>query len=246
MNSKMSPKFELDLIKKIIHVLTSSLYDEEYITFYINKWIKTDYMGQTQYTNIRVSRDINGFINLKETLHNTDQETLLKMAIDLGLETPDYIPLIPIFRNEIKSSHQTASVTFEKAIKQVEEHPDMAIGLANSALESIVKEILKDERIDSKIKGTETLYNLVSEILKVLKLYPNATLPDEIRQIGSSLLAVNKGIEKLRSEKTNVHGKTKEDYVVEDSLYAYFVINSVTTVGLFLNSYYKTKFPKSL
>jgi len=27
-------------------------------------------------------------------------------------------------------------------------------------------------------------------------------------------------------------------------MYAYFIINNVTTIGLFLNSYYKKKFPK--
>ncbi len=32
--------------------------------------------------------------------------------------------------------------------------------------------------------------------------------------------------------------------MIEDAIYAQFVINSVTTVGLFLNSFYKTKYPK--
>jgi len=39
------------------------------------------------------------------------------------------------------------------------------------------------------------------------------------------------------TEKRNV------DYIVEDSIYTYFVVNSVATVGLFLNSYNKKKFP---
>jgi hypothetical protein len=68
--------------------------------------------------------------------------------------------------------------------------------------------------------------------------------PKEIKTIGSSLLAINQSIEKLRSEKTDFHGKTKDDYLITDTIYTYFVVNAVTTVGLFLNSYYKTKFPK--
>ena len=67
--------------------------------------------------------------------------------------------------------------------------------------------------------------------------------PKEIKTIGSSLLAINQTIEKLRSEKTNFHGKTNEDYLINDTIYTYFIINTVATVGLFLNSYYKTKFP---
>ena len=69
-------------------------------------------------------------------------------------------------------------------------------------------------------------------------------MPKEIKTIGSSLLSINQSIEKLRSDKTILHGKTNNDYIVNDSLYAYFVVNSVATIGLFLNSYYKNKLPK--
>ena len=51
-------------------------------------------------------------------------------------------------------------------------------------------------------------------------------------------------IEKLRSEKTDFHGKTDGDFVLSEPIYTYFIVNSVATVGLFLNSYFKTKFPK--
>ncbi len=68
-----------------------------------------------------------------------DGETLIKIAIDLGVDTPDLIPSIPFFRNEIKAEYPTASQAFEKAYKEIEENPDIAIGLVNSALESIIK-----------------------------------------------------------------------------------------------------------
>ena len=32
---------------------------------------------------------------------------LLKVAIDMGVETPEYIPSIPTFRNEIKENYKT-------------------------------------------------------------------------------------------------------------------------------------------
>ncbi len=69
-------------------------------------------------------------------------------------------------------------------------------------------------------------------------------MPVEVKAIGSSFLNINQNIEKLRSEKTNAHGKTTEDYIVQDTLYAYFILNSVAAVGTFLISYYKNKFPK--
>ncbi len=77
-------------------------------------------------------------------------ELLLKIAIDLSIETPDFIPSIPIFRNEIKVNYSNASNSFEKAFKDIEEHPDIAVRLANSALESIIKEILRIKLILKK------------------------------------------------------------------------------------------------
>ncbi|MGE5944883.1 MAG: abortive infection family protein [Flavobacteriales bacterium] len=167
----------------------------------------------------------------------------MKVAIEMGVDTPDFIPMIPTFKNELKSDFKTAYDTFIKAFKQIESDPSLAVGLANSALESIIKEILKDERINCKVKGNETLYKLTSIILKEFNILDN-NHPIEIKTIGSSLLSISQSIEKLRSEKTDFHGKTEDDYLINDTVYTYFVVNSVTTVGLFLNSYFKTKFPK--
>ena len=232
------------LIANIENSIWAQFSSYKNVLHYVKKWQVVEEDWNNTYLNFRIVEGINGQIDLTSTLHNIDGETLLKMAIDLGVETPDFIPSIPIFRNEIKSSAETASATFEKAFKQIEEHPDIAIGLVNSALESIVKEILKDERITTKPKDGETLYGLTQNLLKEFQLFPSSELPIEIKTIGSSLLSACQGIEKLRSEKTNFHGKANGDYFIEDPMFAYFVVNSVTTVGLFLNSFYQRKFPQ--
>lgn len=244
MNDRISPKYLMKLIGDVEHSIRDQFISLENIRFYIEKWQTVEEDWNNTYTNFRIWDFGNGSIDLRTTLHNIDGEIILKMAIDLGVETPDFIPSMPTFRNEIKSSFESAIATFEKAFKQIEEHPDIAIGLVNSALESIIKEILKDERLTTKPKGGETLYGLAQTLLKELQLFPNADLPIEIKTIGSALLTASQGIEKLRSEKTNFHGKTKDDYFVEDPMFAYFIVNSVITLGLFLNSFYKRKFPK--
>lgn len=61
----------------------------------------------------------------------------------------------------MKSHYKTASQTFEKAFKCIESDPDTAVGLVNSALESIIKEILKDERISVSYSETDTSYSLL-------------------------------------------------------------------------------------
>lgn len=236
----------MKLIKEISIAIWAEYKTYKEARYYISKWHITENDTYNNYwENFNIVSKENGEIDILATLHNiNDGTTLIKIAVDLGVDTPDFIPSVATFRNEIKSDYKTASLTFEKAFKQIETHPDIAIGLANAALESIIKEIFKDERIETKPKTGKTLYDLTSELLKEFQLFPNSDMPIEMKTIGSSLLTANQSIEKLRSEKTNAHGKTSEDYIIEDSLYTYFIVNSVSTVGLFLHSFYKKKFLK--
>lgn len=243
----ISPKYQMTLIKNIESAIWDEYKSYKDVKFYIEKWHQVEENWNDTWENFSIIlKESNNEIDLLSTLHRIDGEMLLKIAVDLGVETPDFIPSIPVFRNEIKSSYPTASRTFEDAFKQIEEHPDIAIGLVNSALESIIKEILKDERVKIPLKGSETLYSLVGEVLKFFQLYPNSDIPKEIKTIGSSLLSISKGVEELRSSKTKFHGKTDSDYIINDSIYAYFVINTVTTVGLFLKNYFEKKFPPQI
>lgn len=245
MNDLISPKYLMNLTKNVHDAIWAEYKSDKEVRLYIDKWhLVENYNWNDFWENFAIAIKESGGIDLLTTLHNIDGNTLLKIAIDLGVETPDFIPSIPTFRNEIKADYKTAYATFEKAFKEIETHPDVAIGLANSALESIIKEILKDNRISNKTKGTDTLYDLTIKILKEFGLYPNSNMPVELKTIGSSFLSINQSIEKIRSEKTNMHGKTKDDYIVQDSLYTYFIVNSVATIGLFLSSYYKNKYPK--
>ncbi len=244
MNNVISPKFQMKLVQEVHDKIWEEFTSYKDVTFYINKWHKEEWYDiNNQWQNFNIIYDHRQTIDLKSTLHNMKGEDLIKIAIDLGIETPDFIPLIPTFKNAIKDEYENVYDTFTKAIKNIEEEPDLAIGLANSAFESLIKEILKDERISAKIKGGETLYRLTQIILKKFNI-SNDNFPIEAKTVSSSLLAISQSIEKLRSEKTNFHGKTKEDILINDPIYVYLVVNSITTIGLFLNSFYEKKFPK--
>ena len=242
MNELISPKYQMKLTKEVENAIWKEYESYKEVGNYINKW--HEYDEQNYWENFNIAGK-NGNIDLNATLHSMSGDIIIKVAIDLGVDTPDFIPSIPTFKNELKSEFKTAYNTFTKAYKQIETDPSLAVGLANSALESIIKEILKDERLKSKIKGTETLYKLVNIILKEFKIN-DSNHPKEIKTIGSSLIAICQSIEKLRSEKTDFHGKTEDDLLLTEPIYTYFVVNAVSTVGLFLNSYYKTKFPKPI
>jgi hypothetical protein len=243
MNELISPKYQMKLVKSVHDAIWEEYKSYKEVSLYIDKWHEVDQWNNWE--NFQIINKDSGEVDLLRTLHTMSGSDLLKVAIDMGVDTPDFIPSIPTFKNELKSDFKTAYDTFIKAFKQIESDPSLAVGLANSALESITKEILKDDRINTKIKGTETLYKLTSIILKELN-FLDSNHPIEIRTIGSSLLSICQSIEKLRSEKTNFHGKTSEDYLINDPIYTYFVVNAVSTVGLFLNSYFKTKFPKPI
>ena len=232
---------------KIVQNVNDKLYElfKSYddVEAYVGKWREVyDNFGNANFY-IQYKDEERKKIDLKRTLHQVDGETLLKIAIDLGIKTPDFIPSVPMFKNELKSSYQTAAQTFEKAYCNVEKDPNLAIGLANSALESIFKEMLKDERLQIQYNSRNTTSKLVKNICKAFCLDNEDSLPQEVQTIAKSLIACSNAIEDLRSTKTEMHGKTQNDFIIKDPMCAYFVVNTVSTVGLFLLNYYKDKYP---
>lgn len=234
----------MSLIKSVCEAIWEQFKTYDDAKFYITKWHRSEGDWNNSWENFQIILKSENKIDLAATLHSMQGSDLLKIAIDLGVDTPDFIPSIPVFKNEIKSNYTTAYDTFSRAYKIIEEDPSTAIGLANSALESIVKEILKDERFQNKFNPKETLYKLTTAILKEFSFIDN-NHPLEIKTISSSFLAINQAVEKLRSEKTNFHGKTGDDHLISDSIYTHFILNSISTVGLFLINYYKKKFPET-
>ena len=166
MNQSISPKYQMDIVQKISTCLFEQFRSYENVETYLSKWHQEERGWNNFWENFQFyyRDEAKKKIDAAKTLHNIDGETLLKIAIDLGIETPDYIPSIPTFKNELKSSYETASLTFEKAFRNVEIDPSLAIGLANSALESIIKEILKDSRINVTWSEKETLTKLIGNI----------------------------------------------------------------------------------
>lgn len=242
MMQNISPKYITDLTRKTADAIWGEYKSYEMVKFYISKWRKVEYNEFFEQANFEIVETKKG-IDLVSTLRGIDDETLIKIAIDLGIDTPNFIPCVPTFRNVLKEEYLTTSEVFEKAYKLVYEDPSMAISLANSALEGLIKEILNDERINVKYEKGYTLKKLIGLICKAF-MEDDSDMPQEIRTICSSLISVGGTIDDLRSTKTIVHGKTTTDYVVSNPLYAELIVNSVASVGNFLQSYYKHNYPK--
>ena len=114
MIESISPKYQMDIVQKIKDSLFEQFTSYENVEAYLNKWHQEghdDFNYFWENFHICYRDEAKKKIDASKTLHNVDGETLLKIAIDLGIETPDYIPSVPTFKNELKSSYETACHT---------------------------------------------------------------------------------------------------------------------------------------
>jgi hypothetical protein len=244
---KILPTQILEIMDSLNQAIRNKYSSYKNVTRYIERWIPIEecwdnFQGKIEVPRFRIVEKENGQINLEKTLGLFDDETLLKMAIEMGIKTPDIIYSIPEIKGILAKDYTTASETFEEAYKNVDSNPAQSITMANSALESIIKYICEDNK---ELNSNATLYELTEHILKQFGMYPDKKA-SQFKTIGSSFLAISKAIEEIRSKYSNAsHGKTEKDIIIKDSLFSKFLINSVTTVGLFLLNYYE-KFIKNV
>ena len=239
---KISPKYKMKLLGALEKAIRDEYKTDDNVRLYIEKWHET-YDNFNDDPNFYIHQDdATGIIRLKQTLHSLDDELSLKMAIDMGVETPDFIPAVAEYiENTLRVNYSAALETFKRALNQCRDHPDEAVIQANSVLESIVKHILVEDQRFSDPKKGDTLGKLMKAILSEFGMSPAGGHPKEINTIGSSIIALSACIESLRSNKTSAHGKLEEDYLIDHPMYAFFVINLVSSLGLFLISLYKNK-----
>ena len=245
--SDISPKYLMKLVPKVENALWDLFESAKYqnVRRYIERWHEVyDNFGDDQNFYILFKDDKNTEINLSETLHKMPNDILIKMAIDLDIDTPVFLPVVPQFKNILKDQNQSAYQNFTRATKNVYENPDQAISLASSTLEGIIKTILAHETFSSK---TETIKNksltkLVTAIVKEFGFDSDEKCPQEIITIAGQLRSLGTTIDDLRSDKSSAHGKAHNEYVVDDPLWAAFIVNASASLGLFLWEYFEKKY----
>src|SRR5690606_37927591 len=139
-------------------------------------------------------------------------------------------------RGILSEKYEDVGRTFDKAFEKVYSDLATAIIMANSALERIIKKICDHHKLEP-CNGQDTLYKLTSHDLMQFNHFTDKDLNGNIRNIGSGLLSVSQAIENIRSNNTETHGT--EDKIIDDPLYAMLIVNSVSTIGLFLLNYYR-------
>ncbi len=176
----LSPKYTMELIPKIAEALWSLFTNSKYqnVRRYVEKWHSGEWIGwngEEWSENFHIhfkDEDTKREIDLDETLHGMPADLLIKIAIDLDIDTPGFLPAIPTFKNVLKDQNQSAYQNFMRASKSVNTDPDNAVALASSTLEGIVKTILEHEAFSDsqdKLKNLP-LTKLIVEIVKKFKL----------------------------------------------------------------------------
>lgn len=95
----ISPRYLMSIVQNINDRLFELYKGYDDVTNYLEKWhIVYDCYGDNENFYFYYKDEERKKLDVKKTLHNIDGETLLKIAIDLGVETPDYIPCIPVFK----------------------------------------------------------------------------------------------------------------------------------------------------
>ena len=244
----ISPKYMLNLIEQVKTAIWESVPKRSYrnVYNYIRRWQTQEFdsYGNICDENFQIYMT-DDHIDLEETLYNMPDEYIIRIATDLGVETPGFLPVaIEEFKNVLHDNNQTALQNFERAIKNAYENPDESVLLASSTLDGIIKTILNHESIalKTKIKNNKGLKKQAAELIRLFKEESRGDCPQEIFALSSALNSACGAIDDLRSNKTPAHGSRNGEYVVDDPLWALFIINSMATIGLFLWQYFDKKY----
>jgi len=232
---KISPKYVVSLIEEIKDCICKEFENDSLLEAYLRRWecnLTFFSMRETRGTEI---------VNVIKTLQNEDDEKIFKIAVDIGVNIPHFVASVPIITDILieKPIYQKAHETFKEAQEKAMEEPANAIGLANSTLETIIKHILEDNNITVQYNKRDTLYKLTDKVLKAFDMFPSKDLQNHLTKATSGLLTFSQNIERIRSDCTKVHGKGKTQITINDEVLAYFVVNAVSTVGLFIISFYE-------
>lgn len=123
MEELISPKYQIELMKNVESKIWEEFKSYKTVLFYIRKWHQSNDSFNDRWENFNIIFDINENIDLQATLASMNGTDLLKIAIDLGVDTPDFIPSIPTFKNIIKENYDNVYETFIKATKNIETDP---------------------------------------------------------------------------------------------------------------------------
>lgn len=236
---KISPLY-MQRLKNQVESALWNLFDEskyKQVEEYVRRWHEDD---GNLWENFFIYEKDDHHIDLGRTLVEMPNDVLIKIAADIGIETPGLLPCIPMIKNILGETNANAYVNFERAVRNVYDYPDQSVALAASTLEGVFKTIIQNVDQDASV-GNLSLSKLTSKVVKELVDTCDSSTPQEVKTLASQLRSLGNTIDNLRSDKSTAHGKAPGEYVVDDSLWAETVVNVSATLGIFLWRLYERR-----
>lgn len=235
---KISPLYMQRLKNRVESALWDLFNESKYrqVEEYVRRWHEDD---GNLWENFFVYEK-EDHIDLGRTLAEMPNDILIKMAADIGIETPGLLPCIPMMKNILRETNANAYANFERAVRNVYDYPDQSVALAASTLEGVFKTIIQNVNQDASVKNL-SLSKLTSRVVKDLVGSCDSSTPQEVKTLASQLQGLGDTIDNLRSDKSTAHGKAPNEYVVDDSLWAETVVNVSATLGIFLWRLYERR-----
>lgn len=278
-NLFLSPLYKIQLIKSIVSniynnpvlqdtenlMLEQNFVSEECIYHYFNSWReKTSYLREID-DSFNCETYVKQFykfelhtrkskLDVNATLHCIqDDDILLRIAIDLGVDTPYFIPTISNIKNMLKEEINQSNILhdFERAMKDVHDRPYESVKASHRVLTGVCAFINQKFNIIEEHSDNKT----VEHTLNVLKIsrktieqllqnnhdhtYKNCKeYFDAIANISSSCQTIANNIGTLRDKYAKSHKALDHHYVIDDANIAYFAINVCSSLSWFLWSLY--------
>ncbi|WP_197206582.1 abortive infection family protein [Cytobacillus firmus] len=171
-------------------------------------------------------------------LSNVSDDLVINIANELGLSVGKNIDAVYHLDQLLKKNYlNNIYDDFNRCIKNIENDPDQAIASASSTLESICKSIL--DFLNEEYPKDQSLSSLVSKTFTLLDLSPVDHSDSQIKRILGGLTNAALGIGVLRTGFSSAHGKGSKQYRL-NKRHARLIVNSMSTIGLFvLETYYE-------
>lgn len=228
----MKPKERLDLISTIGRAL-----QQDMSTVDINTYLSA-FGIVTQDIQMANSK----WIYVKELLAEVNDNTVIKVAKDLGLVTP--ADPLTSSTGDLKEFLERYSIDtciddFDRALNAIDTDPASAVGMASTTLETICKAILDSKEVS--YPKDQSLTSLYKAVQSELNLSPGSHADPDLKRILGGLFNSAAGLASLRTKFSTFHGRGSKQYRL-GKRHARLAINCMATVGLFLLETYDERF----
>ncbi|WP_297962005.1 abortive infection family protein [uncultured Campylobacter sp.] len=155
----------------------------------------------------------------------------------------EFDPIKAILKENIVFDNKHIQDIWQKALERLVDDPEGAIKLSRTLLESILKCILKNQKIDFNEKDS-SLHDLYKKVSEILDFAPEKCQEEPFKRVLGGMSAIVSGIGEIRNKAGDGHGRS-EDYEKAQKRHAEFLVWNAGAMSMFIFKTYMEKFSVS-